>query len=71
MSQVELAEAGLDTGVPLATASFQKAEGTKCDRCWRYTEDVGSEGMYPGVCARCADALEKIGFAPMNEEQPA
>ena len=22
------------------------------------------EGMYPSVCARCADALEKIGFAP-------
>ena len=54
----------------------RKAEGTRCERCWRYTDDVGSEGMYPSVCARCADALEKIGFAPMMEtltaeEQPA
>jgi isoleucyl-tRNA synthetase len=71
VSQVEIAEAALDSAMPLFTTSFAMAEGTKCDRCWRYTDDVGSEGMYPSVCARCADALEKIGFAPINEEQPA
>lgn len=49
----------------------QPAVGTKCERCWRYTDDVGSERMYPSVCARCADALEKIGFPPFNEEEQA
>lgn len=47
---------------------FVKAEGTRCERCWRYTDDVGSEGRYPTVCARCADALEKIGFQPYAQE---
>jgi isoleucyl-tRNA synthetase len=50
---------------------FVKAEGIRCERCWRYTDDVGSEGRYPTVCARCADALEKIGFAPYAQEQTA
>ena len=50
---------------------YNRASGTKCDRCWRYTDDVGTEGRYPTVCARCADALEKIGFPPFNEEEQA
>ena len=45
------------------------ANGVKCERCWRYTGDVGDERRYPTVCLRCADALEKIGFPPFNEEE--
>jgi isoleucyl-tRNA synthetase len=40
------------------------ATGTKCDRCWRYTDDVGGESKYPTVCLRCAEALDAIDFAP-------
>jgi len=40
------------------------AAGTKCERCWRFTTDVGEEAKYPTVCLRCAEALESIGFAP-------
>jgi isoleucyl-tRNA synthetase len=48
------------------------APGTKCARCWRYTDDVGTEGRYPTVCARCADALEHIGYEPYSvQEQTA
>ncbi|WP_047487688.1 isoleucine--tRNA ligase [Terriglobus sp. TAA 43] len=47
---------------------FVKAEGTRCERCWRFTDDVGNEGRYPTVCARCADALEKIAFQPYAQE---
>ena len=71
VSQVEVTAAPADQTMPLFTTAFAMAEGVRCDRCWRYTDDVGSEGMYPTVCARCADALEKIGYAPVNEEQPA
>ena len=71
VSQVEVTAAAVDTAMPLFTTVFAKADGTRCERCWRYTDDVGDEGMYPSVCARCADALEKIGIAPVNEEQPA
>ncbi len=52
------------------------AEGSKCERCWRYTQDVGSNEQFPSVCARCADALKQIGYKPLAtsviaEEQPA
>jgi isoleucyl-tRNA synthetase len=44
------------------------AEGSKCGRCWRVVPDVGSDNRWPSVCARCAGALEAIGFPPTTEE---
>ena len=44
------------------------AEGSKCGRCWRVVSDVGADARWPVVCTRCAEALEAIGFPPMNEE---
>ena len=35
---------------------FKKAEGGKCQRCWKILPDVGSH-QHPGVCGRCNDAL--------------
>jgi isoleucyl-tRNA synthetase len=64
VSQVDLAIIDPALGEAPTTIEFAKAEGTRCDRCWRFTDDVGSEGRYPMVCARCADALEKIGYEP-------
>ena len=32
----------------------------KCQRCWRYTDDVGSNAAHPDACARCADAVEAM-----------
>jgi isoleucyl-tRNA synthetase len=40
------------------------ATGTKCGRCWRVVADVGADDRWPTVCARCAGALEAIGFPP-------
>lgn len=34
-----------------------KADGQKCDRCWKYTEDVGNDRHHSTVCARCSDVL--------------
>jgi isoleucyl-tRNA synthetase len=36
----------------------------KCDRCWRFTDDVGNDANYPTVCLRCAEALDAIDFSP-------
>ncbi len=33
--------------------SVEKAEGTKCDRCWRYVPAVNDKGL----CPRCVEAL--------------
>jgi isoleucyl-tRNA synthetase len=37
----------------------ERAVGTKCERCWKYTEDVGSTPEIPGVCAACAAAIKE------------
>ncbi len=42
------------------------AAGSRCNRCWRYTWDVGSDGRYADVCTRCAEALEAIGYTPVE-----
>ena len=44
------------------------ASGSKCARCWRYTEDVGNDPNYPTVCLRCADALAAIQYLPYTSE---
>ncbi len=35
-----------------------KAPGQKCERCWRYQEDVGNAAEHPTVCGRCATCLQ-------------
>ena len=35
---------------------FEKAEGSKCMRCWKILPDVGTHA-HEGVCARCDSAL--------------
>ncbi|MBI6630185.1 isoleucine--tRNA ligase [Pontibaca salina] len=36
---------------------FEKAEGQKCQRCWKILPDVGSHA-HEGVCGRCEEALD-------------
>jgi isoleucyl-tRNA synthetase len=49
-----------DAGVPQAGVRFQRAAGTKCERSWRYTHDVGADPAWPGVSARDAAALTEL-----------
>ncbi|MCX7816543.1 MAG: isoleucine--tRNA ligase [Syntrophales bacterium] len=34
-----------------------KAKGNKCERCWIYSEDVGSDPAYPLICKKCKENL--------------
>src|SRR3989337_743980 len=34
-----------------------RAGGSKCNRCWNYSESVGQDTEHPAVCRRCAEAL--------------
>jgi isoleucyl-tRNA synthetase len=56
VSQVEVKSApNADVDV-----TVERAEGVKCERCWKYTTDVGRDTLYPTVCAPCADAVRQI-----------
>ena len=35
-----------------------KATGKKCQRCWNYSESVGSNSGHPEICNRCIKAIE-------------
>ena len=35
-----------------------KAEGEKCERCWSYSNTVGSDSELPTLCARCAAVVK-------------
>jgi isoleucyl-tRNA synthetase len=45
---------------PELDVKVERAAGVKCERCWKYTTDVGSDSRFPTVCARCARAVNEI-----------
>ena len=36
------------------------AEGRKCELCWHWETDVGSNSEFPIICARCVEAVNKF-----------
>ncbi len=30
---------------------------TKCERCWHYCDDIGTDPAHPAICSRCAGSL--------------
>ncbi|KLO23754.1 isoleucyl-tRNA synthetase [Marinitoga sp. 1197] len=37
-----------------------KAEGKKCERCWKIHPEVGKNEKYPDACPRCVNVLEQL-----------
>ena len=54
VSQVALNEKPGDVSVEV-----ERAEGAKCERCWKYTTDVGSAPRFPTICAACAAVVSE------------
>lgn len=48
------------TEMPGLSTRVFKAQGEKCERCWKYDLTVGDFPVYEGACSRCASALERI-----------
>ena len=59
VSQVSL-ESHSDTTLAV---HVERAAGVKCERCWKYTLDVGTDPELPTVCAACAAAVREIALA--------
>ncbi|RJQ31149.1 MAG: isoleucine--tRNA ligase [Actinobacteria bacterium] len=38
--------------------NIEKTTAQKCERCWRYLEEVGTVKEAPNLCMRCADAVK-------------
>jgi isoleucyl-tRNA synthetase len=54
VSQLQLASNGAAGDLKVDVA---KADGVKCERCWHFETDVGSDAGHPTICARCVAAV--------------
>jgi isoleucyl-tRNA synthetase len=41
------------------SVTVEKADGQKCERCWHWETDVGSNPEHPTICARCVAAVKE------------
>jgi isoleucyl-tRNA synthetase len=59
VSQVAIAGpgAGSDPDGQRLGVIVERADGVKCERCWRYVPEVSAQGEFRGLCPRCIDAL--------------
>lgn len=62
VSQASLSEGAANgveaTGREDLKITVKPAEGHKCERCWTYSETVGSDAEHPTLCARCAAVVK-------------
>lgn len=71
VSQVEVRDGGVknggaETAVPV-TVHIDKAEGSKCQRCWNYSKSVSSDKAHPTLCERCVKAVEHLTIENRKE----
>lgn len=50
----------LGTGGTEMKVEISPAEGTKCERCWKQSPEVGSDAAHPTLCPRCAAVVAKL-----------
>ena len=61
VSQVKFVNDNLaESEIEGISISVEKASGEKCERCWKYDEEVGHDHDHSDVCPRCASVLEKM-----------
>jgi isoleucyl-tRNA synthetase len=44
-------------GVPGLKVQITAAPGTKCERCWCYSEELGTMADHPTICPKCTAAV--------------
>jgi isoleucyl-tRNA synthetase len=60
VSQVEVGQAsGLSPGEQISV-QIERADGVKCERCWKYTTDTGCDPQFPTICGACAAAVREM-----------
>jgi len=55
-----VSEVALDRSEGALAVRVDRAAGRKCERCWKYTTDTGSNAKFPTICAACAGSVEEM-----------
>jgi isoleucyl-tRNA synthetase len=67
VSDVEIRQGEAEEGNP--GIAISRADGVKCERCWRYVSAVSRDPAWAGICDRCQEALTP--FDPSEGAQAA
>ncbi len=54
-----VSQATVKTGAG-AAVEVRRAEGGKCERCWKVLSGLGSDPEHPALCPRCAAAVKNL-----------
>ena len=46
-------------GVEGVSVAIRDPRGSKCGRCWQYSNEVGNSTVHPELCGRCCSVIEK------------
>jgi isoleucyl-tRNA synthetase len=46
--------------IPGLLIGVERARGKKCERCWVWSEAVGSDTRYPTLCERCVPVVSRL-----------
>ena len=57
-------------GLGRVTALVRKADGSRCERCWNYSMQLGRLSGHAHICDRCAPVVEQMGFELPEAEAP-
>ena len=68
VSHVELVkgEGGSASAVEGLGVAAAHATGEKCERCWIYSTELGTDPAHPTLCPRCAAVLKNL---PLGEQE--
>ena len=56
----QLAEQEFSYMINCLAVSVAKAVGEKCERCWIYSDELGSDPEHPTLCPRCAAVMKEL-----------
>ncbi|MEO7299861.1 MAG: isoleucine--tRNA ligase, partial [Verrucomicrobiota bacterium] len=64
VSQIEMIKIPHVENISKWIPAVKKADGQKCERCWHWETDVGSNPEHPTICARCVEAVKPCKNQP-------
>ena len=54
------ADAGQSSNVYGVVVDVKKPGGSKCERCWNYSDTVGANEKHANLCERCSFVVENM-----------
>ena len=57
---VENGEGEVKGDVEGLSVTISKAQGEKCERCWKYSDTVGNCEEHPTLCTHCAEVMKEL-----------